>query len=292
MTHQLRFLLLFVVLAVFTASNLSAQRADAFRIFNQKGKRVSYGKLFKAAEKADVVFFGELHNDPIAHYLQLKLAKHLIAHSDKQLVIGAEMLESDNQQVINRYLADELDYAGLDSTARLWPNYSTDYRPVVDVAKANTLPVIATNIPRKYASMVFRGGFESLEDLPASEQQWIAPLPIAYDPELPSYKAMLEMAGMHGGDNLPKAQAIKDATMAHFIHTNLSEKQKMLHLNGSYHSDRFEGIVWYLKRLNPELKILTISTVLVDKPKNPTAFKTKGLADFIIAVDEDMTRTY
>ena len=34
---------------------------------------------------------------------------------------------------------------------------------------------------------------------------------------------MLAMGGGHGGETLPMAQAIKDATMAHFILSNLFE---------------------------------------------------------------------
>ena len=60
---------------------------------------------------------------------------------------------------------------------------------------------------------------------------------------------------MHGNQNLPKAQAIKDATMAHFILENWEKGKTFIHYNGSYHSDNFEGIVWYLKQENPNLYI-------------------------------------
>ena len=139
--------------------------------------------------------------------------------------------------------------------------------------------------------MVAKGGFEKLDSLPANEKNWIAPLPIEYDAELPGYTKMLEMMGGHGGTNLPKAQAIKDATMAYFILTNLKTGSLFIHYNGAYHSDNYEGILWYLKRKQPGMKYTTISTVS-QKNINSLLPENKGKADFIICVDEDMTNTY
>ena len=139
--------------------------------------------------------------------------------------------------------------------------------------------------------MVFKGGFESLDTLSKEEKSWIAPLPFPYDPELPGYVAMLEMMGGHGGDNLPKAQAIKDATMAHFILANYSAEQTFIHYNGAYHSNNYEGILWYLKQAQPDYKYSTISTVS-QADISRLEDENKGLADFIICVDENMTSTH
>jgi len=68
--------------------------------------------------------------------------------------------------------------------------------------------------------MVYKNGFEIVEDLVEEEQQWIAPLPIPYDADLPGYKAMLGMVEGHDSENFPKAQAIKDATMGSRIVSN------------------------------------------------------------------------
>ncbi|MBL7749008.1 MAG: ChaN family lipoprotein, partial [Chitinophagaceae bacterium] len=204
---------------------------------------------------------------------------------------GAEMFEADNQAPLNQYLEGKLSAKGLDSNARLWKNYPTDYAPLVNVAKENKFPFVATNIPRKYASLVARGGFEKLDSLPSIEKTWIAPLPIAYDAELPGYKKMIEMMGGHGGANLPKAQAIKDATMAHFILQHYKTGHLFIHYNGAYHSDNYEGILWYLQQKQPSLKYATISTVS-QKDIHSLLAENKGKADYIICVDEDMTNTY
>lgn len=279
---------LFIILM--SASSTFAQDKPAYVLFNSKGKKVRYQKLVKESASHDIVMFGEQHNNPISHWLQLALVKDLVRKTS--LILGAEMIETDNQEAMNRYLTGEIDYEGLDSLARLWPNYETDYAPVVEVAKEEGLPFIGTNIPRTYANMVYRdGGFEALDNLPEEEKAWIAPLPILFDPELPQYVNILTMMGDHGTPELVKAQAIKDATMAHFILTNLKEGSTFLHLNGAYHSDFHEGIVWYLQQLDPSLSVLTITTV---EQEDLSSLKEEhvGKADFIIVVDAGMTKTY
>jgi uncharacterized iron-regulated protein len=225
----------------------------------------------------------------VVHWLELEVLKDL---SDKRnLVLGAEMLEADNQKQINQYLKGEITQKKLDSTARLWPNYKTDYKPLVDYAKELKIDFIATNIPRRFASLVFKNGFEALDKLSNEEKSWIAPLPLKYDAALPGYSKMIQEMGGHGGENLPKAQASKDATMAHFIIKNRKENSLFIHFNGSYHSDNFEGINWYLKQENPSIKIVTIATVSQnDISKLEPEYL--GKANFIIVIDEDVTKTY
>ena len=151
-------------------------------------------------------------------------------------------------------------------------------------------------MPRRYASQVAKVSLTALNELPAEEKAWIAPLPITVDYELPGYK---NMAKMFGGDathaagvqNIIQAQALKDATMAHFLTQARPNGQLLLHLNGSYHSDNHDGIVAYLRQANPRLKVLTISTVSqeeVSKLEKDNQQK----ADFVLVVPADMTKTY
>lgn len=276
-------------LALLTGFGLSAQDKKAYQLFDKKGKKVSYGKLLKEAEKAQVVLFGEYHNNSVVHWLQLELTKDLA--EKKPLVLGAEMLEADNQKPLDQYLKGEINQKKLDSTARLWPNYKTDYKPLVDFAKENKLPFIATNIPRRYASMVSKKGFEALETLTSEEKSWIAPLPIAYDENLPGYVNMMKMMGDHSSPNMPKAQASKDATMAYFIQKHLKPDSIFIHYNGTYHSDNFEGIYWYLKKSAPNLQIMTIAT-LEQKDLEKIPAEEHNKADYILVIDEDVTKTH
>lgn len=277
------------LLGVLMSLPVASQEKPAYHLFDSRGKKISYNRMIKTLSEADIVLFGELHNNPIAHWLQLEVTKDLYAR--KPLILGAEMLESDNQQVINDYLQGKIKEKALDTLARLWPNYKTDYAPLVNFARDHTIPFIATNVPRRYASMVSKGGWESLNQLSEQEKQWIAPLPIPFDSELPTYKNILTMMGDHATPTIVMAQALKDATMAYFIIRNFSGGKLFIHFNGAYHSDFHEGILWYLKKQQPGLKYVTISTVL---QKDIQRLEKEHLqkADFIICVDEDMTSTY
>ncbi|OEK01818.1 iron-regulated protein [Roseivirga sp. 4D4] len=283
----MRFLLALSIL-LFTAPIL-AQQNGPYVIYNAKGKKVSYKKMLKQLEKPDVIFFGEQHNNPIAHWLQFEVTAAL--HKKRDLVLGAEMIEADNQDELRSYLKGKIDAKGLDTLARLWKNHQTDYAPLVNFAKENNLDFVGTNIPRRYANMVYQKGFEVLEGLTDEEKSWIAPLPIAFDPDLPRYVNILSMMGDHGTPNLVKSQASKDATMAHFIYENHPSGKLFIHYNGAYHSDYYEGILWYLNRLNPSIKVQTISTVEQDDITKLSADHI-GKADFIICVDANMTKTY
>jgi uncharacterized iron-regulated protein len=284
---QIRISLTIILIFSFIFTSLSQE--FAYKLYTSKARKVSYAKMLKSIEKSDIILFGEYHNNPISHWLQLELTKSL--GKTRKLTLGAEMLEADNQEELNKYLKDEIDKIAFDTLVRLWPNYNTDYSPLVDYALENNISFIATNIPRRYASMVYHSGFKKLDSLSDKEKQWIAPLPIKYDSQLPGYKKIVEMMGGHGGDNLPKAQAIKDATMAHFIINNLKENHLFLHYNGAFHSDNYEGILWYLKKEKPDLAYFTITTVL-QKDINKLDKENIGLADYIICVDSDMTNTH
>ena len=263
--------------------------------------------------------FGELHNNPICHWLELQLTKDLAAQKKGNLVLGAEMFESDNQTALSDYVQGRTTGSELAQQARLWPNFDTDYKAIVDVARDQKISFVATNVPRRYASLVARSGLAALDTLPDAAKRQMAPLPLIVDLTLPGYQAMLAMmsGSAHGGGsssaagtkqpnphgngndvagrspaaNFARAQAIKDATMAHFILQNLKPGQTALHFNGDYHSKNFEGISWYLRKERPGLKIVTLSSVEVADPKKP-AGENRSLGDFVLAIPADMTKTY
>ncbi|MFH1296425.1 MAG: ChaN family lipoprotein [Bacteroidota bacterium] len=270
----------------------------AYRIFNAKGKKASYKELLKNAGDSQVVFFGELHNNPISHWLEFELTRDLFDIKKEKLVLAAEMFERDNQLLLDEYTGKFIRKKDFEKEAKLWPNYSTDYAPLVDFAHDHDLKFVATNIPRRYASIVNYQGFDGLDSINAFQRGMIAPLPIKYDSTLNCYQAMKEMfaesGAMHQTMNLAEAQAIKDATMGYFISKNVEEGGTILHFNGSYHSDNFEGTVWYLRdfaRKFPfDITILTITCVEQDEIEKLSE-EHLGKADYIICIPSAMTKT-
>lgn len=280
-----------IILSGLLFTGFTELNKPAYLIYSKNGNVVSYQSLKVQSKNSDLIFFGELHNNAIAHWLQIEMLNDLSDDTSKATSVGMEMFEADQQLLIDEYFDEKISQSSFESEARLWNNYSTDYKPVLEFARENGLNLIATNIPRRYASSVYRNGLEVLDDLTDEAKQWMMPLPVEVDTELPGYQRMLEMAQGHGGMNIIYSQAIKDATMAHFLLQNLGENGRIFHLNGSYHSNNYEGIVWYVKRDRPELRILTINTIVVDDVNNVDSERLQA-ADFTIAVPSTMTTTY
>jgi len=280
---------LFAVLILLFFTGMAFSQKPAYVIYDAKGKKANFKKMAKTLAKKDVVLFGELHNNAIAHWLQYELTEEFF--KTRKLILGAEMFEADNQKPLTDYVQKRIDAKKFAASARLWKNYKTDYAPLVDFAKDKNLHFVATNIPRRYANLVYKNGFGALNDLSPEEKSWIAPLPMPFDSELKTYKNFLVSLGDHGSPELVMAQATKDATMAHFILKNYKPKHLFLHFNGSGHSDQYEGIVWYLKRQRKDLRYGTISTINLENV-NKLPKKYYNIADFIIVVDSNMTSTY
>ena len=347
-------LIILLILIPFMIQNSAADELRAFKIYNSDGDEVSFEEMAEESGDADIIFFGELHNNTISHWLQLQITKAIYDEYKEKLIIGAEMFESDDQVKVDEYFSDVITQSSFEKEARLWPNYKTDYKPILEYAKRNQLKFVATNIPRRYASLVSKRGIDKLDELSPEAKKFIPPLPVEMDLELPGYKKMEEMFGGNHGlmgksskmktndnkkeekpripkknkmaitpdpekaisletnqekgpmekkmtpqkkvrnqviENLKAAQAIKDATMAHFILENYKSGDKFLHLNGSFHSNNHEGICWFVKKDRPDLKIITINTESV-KDIDEITDEQKKSADFIILVPYDMTTTY
>jgi len=289
---RLNFLL---VIMIILGQSINAQSKKAYQLYTGEGIPVEYSEMLKVLEVSDLVFFGELHNNPISHWLQIELTNDLYEKKKENLILAAEMFESDNQLILNEYLSGLITKTRYEAECRLWPNYKNDYQPLVEFAKEHSLKFVASNVPRRYANVVSKKGFEGLNSVSAIGQSFLPPLPIEYDPEVPCYKGMMSMGGggmpAHVTKNLPKAQALKDATMAFFTMKEFETGRLIFHFNGSYHSMNHEGIIWYIDRMIPGLNIQVIHTVS-QKDVYQLEDGNKNTGDYILVVDEDMTTTY
>ncbi len=270
----------------------------AYRLFAADSQAADYDQMLADLAQADVVLFGELHNDPVAHWLELQVAKDLQRlKKPGGLVLGLEMFERDVQPLVAQFAAGALPDSAFERQARPWPNYATDYRPLLQWARENKIAVVGTNAPRPFAKTVAQGSLRALDRLPAADRALLVPLPLKVDYDLPGYKNMAAMfgggSGAHGGgaQNIIQAQALKDATMAYFIRAGRQPGQTMLHLNGSYHSDRHDGIVAYLRRAAPTLRVRTLSVVAQTRLEQLEKDNV-NLADYVVVVPDDMTKTY
>lgn len=287
-----------IIISAIGIIQLKAQTIDkpAYNIFDKEGNKISFKTFIEGISKSDIVLFGEQHNCPISHWIELETLKALFSiHKDK-LSVGAEMFETDNQLILDEYMSKKITYQRFEAEARLWGNYSTDYQPLVYFSKENNIPFFATNIPRRYANSVKEYGIEILDSLSDEAKRYIAPLPISMPSDTSKQSQMFDMMKMMGTHKESKskgsivhAQAVKDATMAWFIVKNI--KSKFLHFNGNFHSDNYDGIIPYIRQYNPKLTFTTISTIRQEDISKLDE-ENKYRADYYICVVEDMTLSY
>jgi uncharacterized iron-regulated protein len=288
--------IILILLCLFQTSQLFSQDKPAYVIYTANGKKTTFEKLVESTENKELILFGEFHDNPISHWLQLELTKEMYAEVGSNLQLGFEMFEQDQQVLLSQYLLGDLTAKQFKDTMRLWPNYETDYAPIIDFAKTNKLFCVASNVQRKYASLLFKKGRKALDTLSLTIKSQMAPIDFIVDTTLSQYKEVYTMGGHMGvnmGKNMVESQAFKDATMAQFIMANPGRKEGSVHLhfNGAFHSDFHQGILWYVQQKQTNMRVLTISTVTQEDVRKLDK-EHLGRADFIICVPESMTRTH
>lgn len=281
--------ILFFALLAFPLMAFSGN-PSAYQLFDEQGNERTFGDLIEEALEADVVFFGEIHNHPISHWLRDELVDTLHSKAPDDLTIGLEMFERDDQITLEEFQKGWITEDRFEEEVKLWPNYETDYKSLMDFALEKGIPLEATNVPRRYAQMVSHHGKDFLDTLSEEATQFMTPLPYETDTTLQSYQQMLNMG--HGGMDFVNAQALKDATMAHFIAQSLAEGgEPYFHLNGAFHTIHNEGIVHYLTEKKEDLEVVTINSVDQEEPE-VLKEENKGQGDFILSIPQNMTRTH
>ncbi len=231
------------------------------------GKAVSVEDVSQLVREYNVVIFGEYHDNQALHRLEEELLQTVYVQHP-MLAVSLEMFERDVQQLLNDYLASDITETTFLAQSRPWPNYQRDYRPLVEFAKKKGLQVLAANIPRRMASDYAKQG--SLEGVDETMQQYLPAVHRTPDSE---YKRRF-FAQMQSVKAMPKeqmeafyrAQCLKDDTMAQSImeYYRRYPDRKIIHYQGDFHSRYRLGVVEKLQALEPGLRILVITPVLVD----------------------------
>ena len=280
------------------AVSLTAQDSMSihYKIYDTHTRQlITVDKIVSDMADADVLFFGEDHNDSAGHYLENKIFRALHAQYGDRLALSMEMFEADNQLPLDEYLQGKIDETRLGKDARLWNNYR-DYRPMVEYAKQNKLPVVAANPPRRYVSMVTRRGMRSLDSLSIEAKKFLPPLP--YDTLGGRYreKFMETMKGApeSSSKNIYYSQSLWDAGMSYNIYRfhKKNKDKKIFHCVGKFHVEEKLGTAAQLLMRNKKLKIRVISCFPDKSFSNPDWSKFESLGDYVILTNFDLKRTY
>ncbi len=297
---------MFKFLLILTFINLmsfiaSAQITDEnFRVYDAQGNAATVSQIVEAIGKSDVIFLGENHDDATAHFLQAEIFKKAFEKygKNRKIALSLEMFERDVQTVVDEYLKDLITEKKFLDDSRPWNNYKTDYRPLIEFAKQNSLPVIAANAPRRYVNVVSRSGRETLNLLSPDAKKWLAPLPYSA-PSAEYSKKFNALMGdtkseAHPPSKILEAQALWDATMAFSI-AEFTKKEKsalVIHLNGSFHTENRLGTAEQFLKLNPQAKITVITMRYEDDFKNFDKSKHENLGDFVVLTDAKVPRSF
>jgi len=284
-----------IILVLFFKTASSQLKSQHFKIYDSKAQRIcTMEEAIESLSGKDIVFFGEEHNDPTGHLLELEILKMLHLRNGKKQVLSMEMFETDVQIVLDEYLHNLIREKNFLKEARSWANYQ-DYKPMVEYARVHGLAVIAANAPSRYTNLVSRKGLKGLDSLTKAAKSWLPPMPI----DTASgryYENFLKTMGSHQvpGMQIYQAQNLWDKTMAWSIRTHLKKHQgaKIFQINGRFHSDEQLRAVAQLKKLKPSLKIGNISAFSDSTFKNPDWSKFSHLGDYVILTDPDLKRTY
>ncbi|MFZ1262695.1 MAG: ChaN family lipoprotein, partial [Chitinophagaceae bacterium] len=139
----MKIFLLAATLLVYQISFPQSGIEKHFKIFDVKAKQLTtVEKIAAACSDANVIFFGEEHNDSAGHFLEATIFNALQKEYGNKLALSMEMFETDCQLVVNEYLTGFISEERFIKEARAWNNYK-DYKPAVEIAKKNNLAVIA-----------------------------------------------------------------------------------------------------------------------------------------------------
>ncbi|MBK9165954.1 MAG: ChaN family lipoprotein [Bryobacterales bacterium] len=291
-----------IVWLIFTLLGMAAAVAggEPHRVFLGNGEASTLEALMEEARAAEVVFIGESHDDPTAHALERDILDRLTASGP--VVLSLEMFETDVQQVLDEYLAGWITEDHLQKAGRAWKNYNTDYRPMVELAKQRGVPVVAANAPRRYVNRVTREGPQSLQQLPAAAKHWLPPLPYAEANQdyAAKFLALMQRAKEQPAADrkidpakLLAAQSLWDASMAYSIALARMRHPgaRVLHVNGSFHSEGRLGILHHLERYRPSTRNLVV-TVTSAKSFPEWDDDLRGAGDFVILTDPALPRSF
>lgn len=233
---------------------------------------------------ANVIFFGEQHDDSLTHVAENEFLQALYKIRQGDLALSLEMFETDGQVALNEYLNGFINEDRLITDARGWGNYK-DYRPMVEFAKQHKFPVIAANAPRRYVNLVARRGMNSLDSLSKEAKGWLPPLP--YDTLSGAYhEKFMKLMGGHGSSNIYYSQSLWDASMSYSIYRFLKQKKNrkklVYHVCGSFHSDGKMGTAAQLLKRKSSLDIKNITALPNSLYEKMTREELAAIADFII----------
>ncbi len=271
--------------ALCLAALLSAATAIGHILDVHKRDFLPFEEMIADLRQTQIVYVGELHDRLSHHQAQLQIIEAL-HRAGEEVAIGLEMFRVQNQEILDRWVAGEIDEAAFRfEFERNW-GYWEVYADIFRFARDEGIPLVALNIPREITQQVAREGFESL----TPEQLEMVPgVRCDVDPEYEEYIRRSLGAHAHGHmefRHFCEAQMVWDTAMAHNLvnYVKANPRKIAVVLAGSAHAWKY-GIPRQVEyEMNVEYRV-----VLPEIPGRVTAQDvTTDEADYLlIGLDED-----
>ena len=287
--------------------NAAPRPLDArdLRMFDgDRGTPIDWSTLVRRSSEVDVLLLGEEHDDAFAHAVQRALLASIL-ETNERTALSMEMFERPDQDALDRWSAGEIDTDVMieDTGARSWGGESAWrawYQPILDVARERDAPLVAANAPREFVRRARLEGYEVLEALPA-ESRSTFDIPVSLEQGEYWTKFRDTMRGFRGDDveesdilDTFKSQMMWDTTMAHSMASALDrpDVDRVVHLVGRFHVDHDGGTTRELRRLRPELSVLTVTCVRSGAGRRDLAEEDLERADVVIYTPVESDRRY
>jgi uncharacterized iron-regulated protein len=249
------------------------------RVYDSDRKRFTdFEVMLAELARADVVLVGEQHDDRNTHRLEVALLEGLMRRRPS-IAVSLEMFERDAQAPLSDYLSGTIAEAEFLKASRPWPRYASDYRGIVEFAKAHEWPVIASNVPRRLAAAVAKEGMGALDALPETDRSYVA---ASIECPRDEYRErFIETMNEHPAPGAEKlsaeerdavgeryyfAQCVKDETMAEAIAAaHQPGGPLVVHYNGAFHSDFHAGVTPRVKRRLQDARIAVLTILPVEE---------------------------
>ncbi len=244
-----------------------------YQLFSPTAETIQLDSLSDPLTYADVILIGEWHTHTGIHRFQTDLLNTLGTPGGTALSL--EQFSRDKQGILDQYLRYEIGEQTLIQQAKTWPNYESDYRPLIELARSRSIDVIASNAPRKIVRCIGRNGLSYLDQLDAKQRRYVASV---IDTQASPYKDKF-MSSMHHGDPQQTAdqfaaQLTWDATMAESIVNYLENEsgKQVIHVAGTFHVEQGLGIAAQIQTRNPDLKIAIITPSSIEPDPESSDF--------------------
>jgi aminopeptidase N len=126
----------------------------------------STGDVIEGAEGKKIVYVGEYHDQYAHHLVQLQVLQGLYRKNPK-LAVGMEMFQRPFQKALEDYIngaIDEREFLKKSEYFKRWGFDYNLYKPILDFARTEKIPVVALNIRNEIVDKVSKGGLDSLTD--------------------------------------------------------------------------------------------------------------------------------